>query len=581
MMGREPFPIPPWCNPHDETAGRADIQRFRRRAQDAPGPHAVTRVPSFRESIRHAAVCIVLACLTAVVFQSAPGAGFFISDDDLYVTENPAVLSGLSAEGVAWAFSNVEASNWHPLTWLSHMADTTLFGKGPGARHVVNVVIHGAAALFLYAALFSMTGAVAPSAFVAAVFAVHPLHVESVAWISERKDVLSGAFWMLAMWLYASYARRPSLARYAAVAAAFALGLMSKAMVVTLPCALLLLDYWPLRRWSPGEKGLPRLLAEKLPLLALSLAGVLVGLLAQKGGGAMGFGEEISFPARLGNAAISWVEYLARAVWPARLSFFYPHPGSAVPVGRAVGAALALLAVSAGALLVHRSRPWLGVGWFWFLGTLLPVIGLVQIGLQRMADRYTYIPLIGLAVALAWEVRERSRGTRLAVPAAVAGLAVVLGLGAAARVQAETWKESRTVLEHAVRVSGDNWFAEHCLGIVEAAAGRRESAERHYREALRTTPNCLTLNNLGAVLYAMGRMDEADDCFAEAVGINPGYPDALANLGLTRWKRGYPDDAVRFFRMALSIRPDFRQAREGLEAALAAEAAARTPRGSR
>jgi Flp pilus assembly protein TadD len=527
---------------------------------------------------RHVAISLALVLLTIAVFSPVLGAGYVVLDDRQYVAENPVVRDGLTAAGIRWAFTTVEAANWHPLTWLSLMADVSAFGNSPAAHHAVNLAIHAAGALFLYFALHAMTGAFWRSAFVAALFAVHPLHVESVAWISERKDVLSGAFWMLALWGYARYPARRTPARYAAVAVPFALGLLSKPMVVTLPFALLLLDVWPLRRWMPGEGGFLRLLYEKAPLLLLSLASCLVTVYAQRQGGAMGHLEDIAFPARLGNAILAYAGYLGKSAWPAGLSVFYPHPGNAYSLPLAAGAALLLLLLSAGALFTVGRKPWLAVGWFWFLGTLVPVIGIVQVGMQAMSDRYMYIPLVGLAVAVAWEAASRFPGTGRG-PTALAALsvAVLAALGLAARAQAACWKDSGTLLEQALRVDPDNWFAEHSLGIALAGEGRYAAAAGHFRKALRIRPNSLTMNGLGAALWGEGDTEGAAACFADAVRANPGYPDALANLGLARLRQGRIPESIELFRRALKAAPGHALARRGLDAALARAAAGGFP----
>ncbi len=483
---------------------------------------------------------LALAGLVALAYGAVGGLGFVNFDDPRYVFQNPHVQRGLTFEGVAWAFTAFHAGNWHPLTWLSHMLDVELFGLDPGRHHLVNAVLHGAATLLLFGFLRGATGRTWPSALAAALFAVHPLHVESVAWISERKDVLGAIFWILATWAYIGYVRRPGVGRSAAVAAAFVLGLMSKPMVVTLPAVLLLLDLWPLGRISPAAPFRPQVLAllrEKAPLFALSLASGAVTLLAQSRGGSVASAPMLPPAARIGNAFLSTSTYLGKTLWPARLAAVYPHPGlgaGGVPAWPAAASALLVAALTALVLWQRRRRPVLAVGWLWYLVTLLPVIGLVQVGLQGMADRYTYLPLVGIFVALAWlaaEVAEASRPRRVAVASACVGL--VLACAAASRRQVETWRDSFTLFGHALEVTEDNWLALRNLGVAQQDAGRHAEAIASLEQSLRLMPHDgQAWMNLGISYASARRYQDAGGCFQRAVAMRPDDDHVWFNLGI-------------------------------------------------
>jgi hypothetical protein len=385
--------------------------------------------------------------LTPAVFAPVLRNEFTSYDDRTYVSANRHIQRGLSAEAVRWAFTTTRAANWHPVTWVSHMIDVTVFGLAPGPAHAVNLALHVANVLLLFVFFARTTGAAGRSAVVAALFAVHPLHVESVAWIAERKDVLSTLFWLLATWEYVEYARSRSTGRLALVAFLMALGLLAKPMLVTLPFTLLLLDRWPLGRASAGWKAL---VVEKLPLFALSIAACVATFLAQQAGGAVASVERFPAPVRVANAIWSYVAYLELTLWPRRLAVFYPHPGSSLPAWKVALAASILAAMTSLAVMLRRSRPYVLTGWLWYVGTLVPVIGLVQVGNQGMADRYTYVPLIGIFVIVAWTAA--SWGSHTTIPA----VAVVLALAAAARAQVMEWRDTVTVFTHALAVTGPN-----------------------------------------------------------------------------------------------------------------------------
>ena len=374
---------------------------------------------------RDVLVCLFLIITTFAVYWQVHNHDFINLDDDLYITENDQVQKGLSRESVVWAFTTTHAANWHPLTWLSHMVDFQLYGLNPKGHHLTNVFFHLLNTLLLFFVLQRMTGALWRSGFVAALFALHPLHVESVAWVAERKDVLSTLFWLLTIWAYTWYVERPRRTRYLLTLLTFTLGLMAKPMLVTLPFVLLLLDYWPLGRFqvgqldtalsAPGQASLStrsvwsqtlRLIWEKAPFFALAAASSIVTFLVQKGGGAVRPWERFPITIRIANGLVSYVKYMGKMIWPSDLAVFYPHPGASLPIWQAVAAGLLLLSISIAAIRLAKNHPYLAVGWLWYLGTLVPIIGFVQVGGQALADRYTYVSLIGLFIIIAWGVSD-------------------------------------------------------------------------------------------------------------------------------------------------------------------------------
>jgi protein O-mannosyl-transferase len=498
--------------------------------------------------------------LVALTYGSAAGLGAVNFDDPRYVFQNPHVQRGLTGEGVAWALTTFHAGNWHPLTWISHMLDVELFGLDPGHHHLVNAILHGAATLLLFGFLGAATGHLWRSALAAALFAAHPLHVESVAWISERKDLLCAAFWFLACRAYLSYARRPGAARYALVAGAMALALLCKPMAVTLPAVLLLLDFWPLGRVAPGAPLPARVLGlvrEKVPLLALSAASSALTLLAQSRGGAVSDVPTLGAGARIGNAVLSYALYLGKTVWPLDLAVVYPHPflgAGGISAWGVAGSALLLAAITALAAWQRSRRPWLAVGWLWYLVALLPVIGLVQVGLQGMADRYTYVPLVGIFIALAWlagEAAEAPGPRRIAAALACAGL--VLGSSALARRQVETWRDSFTLFGHALEVTTDNWLALRNLGVAWQDARQPEKAIPALEESLRLMPgDGQTWMNLGIAYASVRRYADARSCLERAAEMRPGDGHVWFNLGIFYLLSG---QAERVPEVELRLRP--------------------------
>ncbi len=529
-----------------------------------------------RDRVRTVLVAVALAVVTLAVYAPVRDHAFVTIDDEHYLYGNRVVRAGLTPEGAAWAFRSTEVSNWHPLTWLSHMADVSIFGMDPGSHHLVSVAFHAANAILVFLLLFGTTGAFWPAAFAAALFAVHPLHVESVAWASERKDVLSVFLGLLALLAYARYARRPSPGAYAAVLLLFAAGLLAKPMLVTLPFAMLLMDWWPLARIAgadgPGAAPPPvrvpasRLVLEKVPLFALSAASCVVTYLVQQRGGAM---TALPLPDRAANAVVAFAAYLGKTVWPGGLAAIYPYPAGGHPAWQVAGAAALLALATVAALLQWKRRPWLTVGFLWFAGTLVPVSGIVRIGAQAMADRYTYLPHIGLFVAAVWAGVELGTRFRVSRPVAAAGLAVVAAFAIGARVQAGYWKDSVTLFSRTLELTSGNYLAAHNLGIALEDEGKLPEAALRYQEALRIQPfHAESHNNLGIVLARLGRSDEAIRHLREALRLSPGRPEPHNNLGLALARAGRLEEAVGHFREALRLDPGHEAARANLRFAL-------------
>ncbi|MHB8069150.1 MAG: tetratricopeptide repeat protein [Desulfobaccales bacterium] len=501
-------------------------------------------------------LCLLLAVACLAVYSQVRHHDFITFDDDMYVTENPMVRAGLTWPGVKWAFTAFHSSNWHPLTWLSHMLDCQIFGLHPGGHHLTNVALHLANAILLFLFLARATGAVWPSSLVAALFALHPLHVESVAWVAERKDVLSTFFWLATMWAYAAYVAAPSLRRYLVVVLALALGLMAKPMLVTLPFVLLLLDYWPLGR-APGGPGTApgvagsgepqppaagrvywRLLKEKIPLFALAALSCLVTMAAQKGSGAVMPMAIRGLGPRIANSLVAYVQYGVKMFWPYPLTFFYPL--APVPWWEAAGAGLLLLVLTLFLLYGSRRHPYLAVGWLWYLGTLVPVIGLVQVGGQAMADRYTYIPFIGLFIILAWGISEataewRHRKIVLSSSAAALLLACLLSSWG----QTGYWRNSQTLFTHAIDLNPDNYMAYHHLGMDLVNRGKLDQAIAMYQKTLALAPAYPSAYNNLAIAYArQGKFKEAVPLFKEAIRLTPGNVSFYRNLALAYSQQG-------------------------------------------
>jgi tetratricopeptide (TPR) repeat protein len=516
-------------------------------------------------------VSAVLVAAGAFVYAPVRHYEFVNFDDTQYVRDNPVVASGLSGRGLAWALTTGHAGNWHPLTWLSHLLDVELFGLDPGRHHLTSAVLHVVNTILLFGLLLRMTGALLRSAFVAALFELHPLHVESVAWIAERKDVLSGFFFLLTLWAYLAYVRRPRGDRYALVLVLFALGLMSKPMLVTLPFVLLLLDVWPLGR-AAELSAWRRLIVEKLPLAALAIASSVITVLVQQRAGAIKGLGVLPFDRRLATAVLAYVTYVAKAVWPSRLAAIYPYPAPP-PAWQVLGAIAILAAMSALALRAARRHPYLPVGWFWYLGTLVPVLGLVQVGSQPWADRYTYTPAIGLFIVVAWGTVDLcARWPHRNLLAAAAAAVALAGCAVAARKQVEYWRTSVALWEHALGVTTGNHRAESNLAHALVRQGRLDEAVAHYVAALRIKPDFAEAhNNLGLVLADQGKVDDAMSHYSEALGVLPDDLEAHNNFGVALMGQGRDTEAIRHFSEAVRIDPTVAVSHNNLGVAYAHE----------
>ncbi|HSF14185.1 MAG TPA: tetratricopeptide repeat protein [Vicinamibacteria bacterium] len=503
-------------------------------------------------------VAMALAVATALVYVPVFENELVDYDDDYYISDNPNLELGLSPEGLAWAFTTSRGANWHPITWLSLMLDYELFGISPQWFHAVNVALHAASVVLLFTVFSRMTGSVWPSAFVAAVFGLHPLHVESVAWASERKDVLSGLFWMLTLLAYSRYAERPGARKMSLVALFLALGLLSKPMLVTLPFVLLLLDIWPLRRLTKASWS--RLLLEKVPLFALVFVSSVVTFLVQRSAGAVQSFQTYSFSARLSNALVTYVAYIGRAFWPLHLSPYYPHPGDTLEWWKVAASVAALAGASLTALVLARRDPrlvFVSVGWLWYVGTLVPVIGLVQVGQQAMADRYTYIPFVGLSIVVAFGVAELVNlwGLPRLVPIAVGG-AGVLAMSVAASAQVRVWRDSVSLFEHALAIDGDNALAHINLGVAYLNRGNLEKAETELREAIRLHAGAAeAYSALAAVRSRRGRTQEALDLYRTALRLDPSSSGTHSELGRLLLELGDASQALVHFREAAALSP--------------------------
>jgi tetratricopeptide (TPR) repeat protein len=532
-----------------------------------------------------AAICVTLFLGTLLLFARALGHDFVNYDDPAYVTANAHVRAGLGLDGLRWAVTAGEASNWHPLTWLSHMLDSTLFGQDPRGHHSTSVLWHALNAAMAFLALRRLTGALWASATFAALFAWHPLRVESVAWVAERKDVLSGFFWFAVLWLYAGYverrraggtgARKP----YLATIAAFVLGLMAKPMLVSLPFVLLLLDVWPLRRVALGRTATARtagartptvptggetwarVLVEKLPFVALAAASSLATYKVQQAGGSVSV--ELDFVARLANAVVAVARYLEKLLVPIDLAVLYPHPGT-WPAPQVLAAMLLVGAITAIAVWQGRRRPWIAIGWCWFLGTLVPVAGLVQVGLQSMADRYTYVPMLGVQLAFLWTLDDAivRPPTRRALAAVC--VALLLGCSVATWRQLGVWRDSFTLFDHALAVTRNNYLAFDNRGLHSYAAGKVAEAMADYRQALAIRPDYMNANNnLGRALADQGRPAEALPFLRKALQARPENVEVRINLANALSDLGQLDEAQTHYDAILARLPTHASALNG------------------
>jgi protein O-mannosyl-transferase len=519
-----------------------------------------------------------LAVITLLLFSRVVGYPFLNFDDTDYVTKNPAVQSGLTVKGVLWALNTTHSSNWHPLTWLSHMLDWELFGPWAGGHHLTNVFLHVGNALLLFFFLKHATERFWPSIIVAALFAWHPLHVESVAWISERKDLLSTLFGLIALLAYTSYARVPRVSRYAIAMGAFMCSLLAKPMLVTLPFLMLLLDYWPLRR-MPFDQGmggglrtktkiLVTLVLEKIPFLFLSLASCLITFYAQKSGGAVASIERINAGDRIANAVASYAKYLWHTVWPVELAVFYPHPLS-VPAADLLLAVAVLVGLSVSVFLARRR--YLTVGWFWYLGLLVPVIGIVQVGDQAMADRYTYLPLTGVFIGVVWACEESAGAfPRLKQPIMLVGGAVALALFFCTFWQLSFWSSPERLFTRALQVTKNNYVAHNNLGSFLDSSGRYEAAKWNYLEAFRIRPDfAITRYNLANAFARESNYSEALTHYRAVVALSPTFADAHYNFGVLLATFGDVEKGIEHHRIAIRCRPGFAEANFNLARLLA------------
>lgn len=510
-----------------------------------------------RPAAHLALVAAILALVCGIIYWQTSGFEFINYDDGAYLTENPQVRGGLTAAGIAWAFRSVDYYYWHPLTWLSHMLDVSLFGMNAGRHHAVNMVFHMANAALLFFALNLLTGAVWRSAFAAALFAWHPLRVESVAWVAERKDLTSGFFWILTMLLYALYVRRRSRARYAAVIAAALCAMMSKPTTVTLPFALLLLDYWPLNRLS--REGFRPLVREKLPLFAMTALVSVLTYLGQSRIGATVSLDALPFWFRIWNTTVAHVRYLANFFWPVDLGIVYPY--SKISGGEFFGALVLLVAITIAALMGARRRPFLAFGWLWFLGVLFPMNGLTQSGVQALADRFTYLPMLGLSVLLVWTAAS------LAPPklAAAAGSVFLVLLAAQSWRQTSYWRDSFTLFHHTVAVTKDNDMMHLNLGSLYERAGKYDEALKHYLEIIRIEPKHVQMHYMAGNMYLKtNNVDQAVNYYQKTLEMFPGHLEAKKQLAECMIRRGRRDEAAAYLRQVIQASPADVEARARL-----------------
>ncbi len=573
-----------------------------------------------REGVYLFPICAGLAILTGVVYFQALGYQFVSLDDLTYAAENPYVCNGLTWEGFRWAFTTSATANWHPLTWLSLMLDCQFFRNDSLVCHATNILLHIVNTLLLFIVLKRATGATWRSAFAAALFALHPLHVESVAWVSERKDVLSTLFWMLTMWAYVRYAEKKSPGRYVPILVFFSLGLMAKPMLVTVPCVLLLLDYWPLERFGlVAEAGKNRhrpitseyhfqwkifglLALEKAPLFVLTSISSLITFAVQRGAGVMSSVGRLDVGLRVGNAFWSYLAYIGKMLWPANLAAFYPY--IEVPAWHHILAAAVVVLLTVAAFFLGRNRRYILVGWLWYVGTLVPVIGLIQVGMQKMADRYTYIPLIGIFIIVswgAWDILKRLAPAK--VLAATASGVTLTVLAIATWFQVQTWRNNFTLYEHAIKVTRGNFLAHNNLGAALKLEGRLDEAIEHWQTALKINPGhrdstsnmgrelvnqqkydeAIAVYNrylefepqdvdmkkrVGDALLGAGRYDEAIDIYEQVLQAQPVFPEAYYSMGLALARLQREDEAVAAYEKCLEQNPDSYRAHHNLATVL-------------
>ena len=518
-------------------------------------------------------ILLGLAAVTFGIYAQVIGHQFITYDDYWHIEENAMVNRGVTLAGLAWAFTTFYQANWHPLTWISHMIDSQLFGMNAGGHLLVNALIHAVNTLLVFWFLLRTTRTRWPSALVAALFALHPLHVESVAWASERKDTLSTFFGLLSLIAYVRYAESPSLKRYGLVAVTLVLGLMAKPMLVTWPFVMLLLDYWPLRRWqSPKgkEQGLGPtvrgLVVEKIPFFAIAAASSVITLFAQSHAGSVRTFADFPVAERLANTLVSYAKYLLRTFWPHDLAVHYPSGPTGIPAWQIIGAAVLLIGITALCLFQRKTRPYLIVGWLWFLGTLVPVIGLVQVGGQTMADRYFYVPSIGLFIALVFGLSDITQSWRVA-PSLTVGIAggVLLVLAILTNAQIQLWRDSFTLFEHTLAITSPNPPIEYSLGFALRRSGRYDEAAAHFEKLLQIEPDdYYGLLNMGDVRSYQGRLPEAIEYYQAAIRSDPNGPNAHARLGQVFWQQNRIEAACDEMQRAAQLAPEDAEIRGNL-----------------
>ncbi|MDM8517113.1 tetratricopeptide repeat protein [Desulfobacterales bacterium HSG16] len=536
-------------------------------------------------------LCLFLVIATLAVYGQVRDYSFVNYDDPLYITQNSYVQAGLTLDSILWSFhfTTIVSANWHPLTLLSHMLDVQLYGMNPGQHHMTNVLFHIVNALLLFFVLTRMTRNLWQSGFVAALFALHPLHVESVAWMAERKDVLSTFFWFMTMLTYVRYVERPGINRYLQILLCFTLGLMSKPMLVTLPFVLILMDYWPLGRLQitgcrlqtqkfSGQSSAFSLLSsirEKLPFFALTIVSCAITFFVQKSGEAVAPVDIYSFNMRIANALVSYVTYLYKMIWPHQLSVHYPHPGM-FPLWKAGLACLLLILLSMQAIRTVKRFPYVAVGWLWYLGTLVPVIGLVQVGAQSLADRYTYVPLTGIFIIIAWGIPDFFESYKDSLQNNFRKIVLVISAGAILStlmmttwLQVQYWRNSITLFQHAIDVNFENAVAHNNLSSALLQRGKLDEARIHLIEALRIDPqHSKSYIGLGLIFTAYGKFDKAIEHYTNALKIDPQSYIAHNNIGSVFNKIGKIEEAIAHFQYALKINPDCEPARSNLDKAL-------------
>jgi tetratricopeptide (TPR) repeat protein len=519
------------------------------------------------EKLWTAGICAALAMVTFIAFEQLRHNDFVHYDDDTYVTENAHVKAGLTHESVTWAFTATHASNWHPATWFSHMLDCQLFGLNPAWHHFTNLLLHLINTLLLFLILKKMTGCLRPSLFIAAAFALHPLHVESVAWVAERKDVLSAFFWLLTMAAYIRYSNKPALSRYMLVLVCFCLALMAKPMVVTLPFVLLLLDYWPLDRFARTNQnqnqssskpvGIGKLILEKIPLLILSAASCVITYIAQQQSGTIAGIEQIPVAMRMSNAVVSYIRYIGKMFYPVRLVSLYPLPTNGWPPWQPIASLLLLIAVSVLVIYLARRCGWLLTGWLWYLGTLVPVIGLVQVGVQSMADRYTYLPSIGIFIMIAFTAAKVSQKQPAVRTILTVSAVCLCGIWLfCTRAQVKYWRDDITLFSRSLEMTENNYIMHNNLAINLAKSNRPAEAIEHYKKSLALRPNSPEIhNNKANALMRLNKIDEAIFHYEKAVKLKAGFVKFRLNLGAALNKKGDFDQAARHYRKCIELKP--------------------------